>query len=51
MFNFWNFDDYSLQADGQEFFKSYDEVFETFDLMGLQEKLLRGIYGYGKLAL
>ncbi|XP_057797147.1 eukaryotic initiation factor 4A-9 isoform X1 [Salvia miltiorrhiza] len=36
-----------LQADGQEFFTSYDEVFDSFDAMGLQENLLRGIYAYG----
>ncbi|XP_010502017.1 PREDICTED: eukaryotic initiation factor 4A-2-like [Camelina sativa] len=34
--------------DGQdEFFTSYDEVHESFDAMGLQENLLRGIYAYG----
>lgn len=38
-----------LEADGQEFFTSYDEVYDTFDAMGLQENLLRGIYAYGKL--
>jgi len=26
---------------------NYDEVFESFDAMGLKEPLLRGIYGYG----
>jgi translation initiation factor 4A len=31
----------------EEFFTSYDEVFESFDDMGLQENLLRGIYAYG----
>ncbi|CAI0387330.1 unnamed protein product [Linum tenue] len=36
-----------LLADGQDFFASYDEVHETFDSMGLQENLLRGIYAYG----
>ncbi|KAG2296979.1 hypothetical protein Bca52824_043648 [Brassica carinata] len=30
-----------------EFFTSYDEVYESFDGMGLQENLLRGIYAYG----
>ncbi|RZC77176.1 hypothetical protein C5167_001344 [Papaver somniferum] len=34
-------------ADGQEFFTSYDEVHETFDVMGLKQDLLRGIYAYG----
>lgn len=38
-----------LSADGQDFFTSYDEVYETFDSMGLLENLLRGIYAYGKL--
>ncbi|KAI7992776.1 hypothetical protein LOK49_LG12G02645 [Camellia lanceoleosa] len=33
-------------ADGEEFFTSYDEVYESFDAMGLQENLLRGIYAY-----
>lgn len=37
-----------LGADGQDFFTSYDEVYDTFDAMGLQENLLRGIYAYGK---
>jgi len=36
-----------LSADGQEFFTSYDEVYDSFDAMGLQENLLRGIYAYG----
>ena len=33
----------------EEFFTSYDEVFESFDDMGLQENLLRGIYAYGRM--
>ncbi|KAI9073737.1 hypothetical protein K1719_044284 [Acacia pycnantha] len=33
--------------DGQDFFASYDEVYDSFDAMGLQENLLRGIYAYG----
>lgn len=37
-----------LQVDGQDFFTSYDEVYESFDAMGLQENLLRGIYAYGE---
>ena len=37
-----------LTTDAQDFFTSYDEVFESFDSMGLQENLLRGIYAYGK---
>ncbi|RYR40318.1 hypothetical protein Ahy_A09g046051 isoform B [Arachis hypogaea] len=36
-----------LSTDGQEFFTSYDEVYDSFDAMGLQENLLRGIYAYG----
>ncbi|XWS72430.1 hypothetical protein CRYUN_Cryun02cG0039000 [Craigia yunnanensis] len=36
-----------LEADGQDFFTTYDEVYDTFDAMGLQENLLRGIYAYG----
>lgn len=39
-----------LQADGQEFFTSYDEVHDSFDAMGLEENLLRGIYAYGMYA-
>ncbi|VAI55258.1 unnamed protein product [Triticum turgidum subsp. durum] len=35
------------QGDTGEFFTSYDEVHESFDDMGLQENLLRGIYAYG----
>ncbi|CAI8608629.1 unnamed protein product [Vicia faba] len=36
-----------LSTDGQELITTYDEVFGTFDHMGLQENLLRGIYAYG----
>lgn len=36
-----------LGNDGEEFFTSYDEVYDSFDAMGLQENLLRGIYAYG----
>ncbi|KAE7998517.1 hypothetical protein FH972_003056 [Carpinus fangiana] len=36
-----------LSADAQDFFTSYDEVYDSFDAMGLQENLLRGIYAYG----
>ncbi|KAK4713694.1 hypothetical protein R3W88_019601 [Solanum pinnatisectum] len=35
-----------LNAEGQEFFTSYDEAYDTFDAMELKEKLLRGIYSY-----
>lgn len=38
-----------LEVVGQDFFTSYDEVYDTFDAMRLQENLLRGIYAYGKL--
>ena len=40
-----------LTAEGQDFFTSYDEVYDSFDNMGLQENLLRGIYAYGKYSL
>ncbi|EOA11984.1 hypothetical protein CARUB_v10012714mg [Capsella rubella] len=33
--------------DDDEFFISYDEVHESFDAMGLQDNLLKGIYAYG----
>lgn len=36
-----------LNQEGQDFFASYDEVYDSFDSMGLQENLLRGIYAYG----
>ncbi|TVT98623.1 hypothetical protein EJB05_56058, partial [Eragrostis curvula] len=36
-----------LQQGGDEFWTTYDEVCESFDAMGLQENLLRGIYAYG----
>lgn len=36
-----------LSTDGQELITTYDEVYDTFDAMGLQENLLRGIYAYG----
>ncbi|KAD6455078.1 hypothetical protein E3N88_09784 [Mikania micrantha] len=36
-----------LSSDGLDFFTSYDEVYDSFDAMGLQENLLRGIYAYG----
>ena len=32
---------------GEEYFRSWNEVHENFDTMGLQENLLRGIYAYG----
>ena len=45
---FWQIDCCRLSTDGQEFFTSYDEVYESFDSMGLYENLLRGIYAYGR---
>ncbi|KAK2644930.1 hypothetical protein Ddye_020125 [Dipteronia dyeriana] len=36
-----------LSEEGNEFFTFYEESFESFDKMGLQENLLRGIYAYG----
>lgn len=36
-----------LSGEGDDLESSYDEVYETFDSMGLQENLLRGIYAYG----
>lgn len=35
-------------SDGQEVIASWDEVYDTFDAMSLQENLLRGIYAYGR---
>ncbi|EOA33136.1 hypothetical protein CARUB_v10016478mg [Capsella rubella] len=35
------------EEDDDEFFTSYDEVHESFDAMGLQDNLLKGIYAYG----
>jgi len=40
-----------LTSDGQDFFTSYDEVYDSFDSMGLQENLLRGIYAYGRVIM
>lgn len=40
--------EYRIGPDGQDFFTSYDEVYDSFDAMSLQENLLRGIYAYGK---
>ncbi|XP_058774023.1 uncharacterized protein LOC131648264 isoform X2 [Vicia villosa] len=36
------FDAKQLSTDGQELITTYDEVYDTFDAMGLQENLLRG---------
>ncbi|KAK7817940.1 eukaryotic initiation factor 4a-2 [Quercus suber] len=40
-----------LSTEGQEFFTSYDEVYESFDSMKLHENLLRGIYAYVQSAV
>lgn len=40
-----------IAADGDEFWTSYDEVYDSFDAMGLAENLLRGIYAYGEFNL
>ncbi|KAL5555746.1 hypothetical protein UlMin_037982 [Ulmus minor] len=34
-------------SSAEDFFTSYKEVFDSFDAMGLQENLLKGIYVYG----
>jgi hypothetical protein len=47
LFAFIVFAIYRHQGEGDEFWTSYDEVCESFDAMGLQENLLRGIYAYG----
>lgn len=47
LFLFWCINGCRLGTDGQDFFTTYDEVHESFDAMGLQENLLRGIYAYG----
>ncbi|XP_063946795.1 eukaryotic initiation factor 4A-15-like isoform X2 [Daucus carota subsp. sativus] len=36
-----------LAADGEKFFTTCDEVYDSFDAMGLDENLLRGIYAFG----
>lgn len=41
---------YRLSEEGQDFFVSYDEVYDSFDSMGLKENLLRGIYAYGMVS-
>jgi len=40
----------SLSGEGDDFISTWEEVHETFDVMGLHENLLRGIYAYGKLS-
>ncbi|KAL5577232.1 hypothetical protein UlMin_018931 [Ulmus minor] len=36
-----------VTSGAEDFFTLYEEVFDSFDAMGLQENLLRGIYVYG----
>jgi translation initiation factor 4A len=36
-----------LDPNSEEFAPEWDEVYESFDSMGLHENLLRGIYAYG----
>ncbi|XP_024376063.1 eukaryotic initiation factor 4A-9 isoform X2 [Physcomitrium patens] len=36
-----------LSGEGDDFISTWEEVHETFDVMGLHENLLRGIYAYG----
>jgi len=36
-----------LKYDSNSFYQDWEESFETFDQMGLNENLLRGIYAYG----
>lgn len=38
---------FSLAGEGDDFISTWEEVHETFDVMGLHENLLRGIYAYG----
>lgn len=40
-----------LLEKGADFFTEYDEVYDSFDLMGLQENLLRAIYAYGTFTI
>ncbi|GLJ28497.1 hypothetical protein SUGI_0560760 [Cryptomeria japonica] len=35
------------EGEGKELYTTWEEVHDTFDSMGLQENLLRGIYAYG----
>ncbi|KAJ7567359.1 hypothetical protein O6H91_02G143600 [Diphasiastrum complanatum] len=39
--------DQVLSSEGDDMISTWDEVHETFDVMGLHENLLRGIYAYG----
>ncbi|XP_057832248.2 eukaryotic initiation factor 4A-6-like [Cryptomeria japonica] len=38
---------FSPEGEGKELYTTWEEVHDTFDSMGLQENLLRGIYAYG----
>jgi hypothetical protein len=38
-------------GDGEDFWTVSDESYDSFDAMGLQENLLRGIYAYGEFNL
>lgn len=41
----------SNSGEGDDMIATYDEVFESFDAMGLHENLLRGIYAYGEASV
>jgi hypothetical protein len=38
-------------GEGEDFWTVSDESYDSFDAMGLQENLLRGIYAYGEFNL
>ena len=38
----------SLEGNEEEFYTDWEETFQSFDQMNLNEGLLRGIYAYGK---
>ncbi|PIA31558.1 hypothetical protein AQUCO_04900097v1 [Aquilegia coerulea] len=38
---------YAHRGHGHDFFTSYDEVYETYDAMGLENNLLKGIHAIG----
>ncbi|KAJ4941318.1 hypothetical protein NE237_016302 [Protea cynaroides] len=50
-FDACQYDAKMTEFDGQDFFTSYNEVHESFDALGLQENLLRGIYAYGRVGI
>lgn len=39
---------FSLDGNEDQFYTDWDESFQSFDQMTLNEGLLRGIYAYGK---